>query len=105
MGIFLVILVFPALLVCLYIVSSHTMRIMSLNVRDAMSSTICLSNFLDDTQCNVAIVSEHNLKAIHNDKMYLDSIHKNYFSIVKVDCNTDKTKSGVSFLIKIQLMY
>lgn len=40
--------------------------------------------------------------------MYLDSIHKNYLSIVKVDNTTDSTatnvcfigKGGVAFLIK-----
>lgn len=115
MGRYLVTLVFPALLLCLYIVSSHTMRIMSWNVRGAMSSTICLSNLLDDTQCDVAIVTEHKLKDIQNVKMYFDSIHKNYFSIVKVDNNTDSTannvcfigKEGVAFLIlkKTHLMY
>lgn len=100
MGRYLVTLVFPALLLCLYIVSSHTMRIMSWNVRGAMSSTICLSNLLDDTQCDVAIVTEHKLKDIQNVKMYLDSIHKNYFSIVKVDNNTDSTANNVCFIGK-----
>lgn len=70
-----------------------------------MSSTICLSNLY----CvDVAIVSEHKLKDIHTAKMYLDSIHKNYLSIVKVDNTTDSTatnvcfigKGGVAFLIK-----
>lgn len=73
-----------------------------------MSSTICLSNLLDDRQCDVAIVTEHKLKDIHTAIMYLDSIHKNYFSIVKVDNNTDSSannvcfigKGGVAFLMK-----
>lgn len=89
------------------------MHIVSWNVRGAMSSTICLSNLLDDTQCDIAIVSEHKLKDIHTAKMYLDSIHKNYFSIVNVDNNTDRTTNnvcfinmgGVALLIKNHLMY
>lgn len=70
-----------------------------------MSSTICLSNLLDDTQCDVAIVSEHKLKDIHTAKMYLDSIHKNYLSIVKVDNNTDSTANNVCSLARVVLHF
>lgn len=72
-----------------------------------MSGALCLSNLFDDTQCDVCYCIRTQVD-IHTAKMYLDSIHKNYLSIVKVDNNTDRTannvyfigKGGVAFLLK-----
>ena len=88
-------------------------RILAWNVRGAMSFTLCLSSLLDKTNCDVAIISEHKLKNQNIGKMYLDSIHKDYLSILKIDVNESYSeqkvclmhigKDGVAFLIKNHL--
>lgn len=88
-------------------------RILTWNVRGAMSSTLCLNSLLDNTHCDIAVISEHKLKNQHNGKMYLDSIHKDYLSIVKIDENDTYTtpnvyfigKGGVAILIRKSLVY
>ena len=90
-------------------------KIIAWNVIGAMFSTLCLSSLLDKTNCDVAIISEHKLKNQNIGKMYLDSIHKYYLSIVKIDvnesyseqtvCLTHVGKGGIVFLIKITCIY
>lgn len=74
------------------------MRVLTWNVRGAMSSTMCLSSLLDNTKCDIAVISEHKLKNQHNGKMYLDTIHNEYFSNVKVDTNDTYTEGNSYFI-------
>lgn len=57
--------------------------IMAWNVRGIISSTLCLSSFLDRENCDIAILTEHKLKS--ETKTYSDSIHSDFNSFVKTD--------------------
>uniref|UniRef100_A0A8W8LUB3 WSC domain-containing protein n=1 Tax=Magallana gigas TaxID=29159 RepID=A0A8W8LUB3_MAGGI len=81
-----------------FLLLSTMVRILTWNVRGAMSSTLCLNSLLDNTHCDIAVISGHKLKNQHNGKMYLDSIHKDYLSIVKIDENDTYTTPNVYFI-------
>jgi hypothetical protein len=75
---------------------------------------MCLSKLLDDSKCDVAIVSEHKLKDTNTCKNYLNSVHKYYSSFVKVDTDADAVltsyphyvgKGGVGISYKKSLVY
>ena len=57
--------------------------IMAWNVRGIISSTPCLSTLLDRENCDIAIITEHKLKS--EIKTYLDSVHSDFYSFVKID--------------------
>lgn len=57
---------------------SHNPRILARNVRGTMFSSLCLPNMPEYIKCNIAIVSEHNLKYIN--VSYLDSVHPDHLS-------------------------
>ncbi|VDI04309.1 Hypothetical predicted protein [Mytilus galloprovincialis] len=73
-----------------------------------MSSTICLSNLLKDTDCDICIISEHKLKerSLH----YLSTIEKGYNCISKADAlpigyNAYHGKGGIAILYKTSLQF
>lgn len=45
-----------------FLLLSIMVRILTWNVRGAMSSTLCLNSLLDNTHCDIAVISEHKLK-------------------------------------------
>ena len=98
-------------LICIssLIVHSLMVVVMSWNVRGIISSTLCLSSLLDSVDCDIVVLSEHKLKSDFT--TYLDSIHKDFFSFVKIDnalqenFHTSSThqfigRGGVAFMIK-----
>ncbi|CAG2214780.1 unnamed protein product [Mytilus edulis] len=73
-----------------------------------MSSTLCLANLLESTNCDLAIISEHKLKP--NLLSYMNSIDMRYKSISKTDklndlCNCTHGKGGISILYKASLQF
>lgn len=60
-----------------------TVVIIAWNVRGIISSTLSLSSLLDRENCDIAIVTEQELKS--DTKTYLDSNHSNFYSFVKTD--------------------
>ncbi|CAG2249402.1 unnamed protein product [Mytilus edulis] len=73
-----------------------------------MSSTLCLANLLESTNCDIAIISEHKLKP--NLLPYMNSIDMRYKSISKTDklndlCNCTHGKGGISILYKASLQF
>lgn len=58
-----------------------TLKVLSWNVRGIMSSTLCLSNLMISSNCDVCIVSEHKLKDASLD--YLNTIERGYKSVAK----------------------
>ena len=88
--------------------------ILAWNVRGIMSSTICLSNLLDTTKCDIAVISEHKMKNASPCGMNIDSLHGDYRSIAKVSdddiSKVDNTlyftgKGGIALLIKKSIEY
>lgn len=88
---------------------STNLNIVSWNVRGIMSSSVCLSNLLEYSNCDIAILSEHKLK--HSNANYLDTIHPNYSSFVHLDSETSNAtrvssyprflgKGGISIMFK-----
>ena len=86
--------------------------VMSWNVRGIISSTLCLSSLLDSSQCDIAVISEHKLKT--ESVTYLDSIHKDFFSFVKIEDMNSETppmlphvtgRGGVAILVKKSLQF
>ena len=63
-----------------------------------MSSTVCLSSLLDKTNGDVAIILEHKWKNQSIGKINLDSIHKDYLSIVKIYVNESYSELIVSLM-------
>ncbi|CAC5385645.1 unnamed protein product [Mytilus coruscus] len=85
-----------------------SLNILSWNVRGIMSSTLCLANLLESTNCDIAIISEHKLKP--NLLPYMNSIDMRYRSISKTDklndlCNCTHGKGGISILYKASLQF
>ncbi|CAG2237360.1 unnamed protein product [Mytilus edulis] len=73
-----------------------------------MSSTLCLANLLESTNCDLAIISEHKLKP--NLLSYMNSIDMRYKSISKTDklndlYNCTHGKGGISILYKASLQF
>lgn len=86
--------------------------ILSWNVRGIMSSTMSLSKLLDQTQCDLAVISEHKLKDNTTCINYLNSVHEDYLSFVKVDTDVKLPtyqhfvgKGGVGIMFKRSLQY
>lgn len=88
---------------------STNLSIVSWNVRGIMSSSVCLSNLLDHSNCDITILSEHKLKP--SNANYLDTIHPNYSSFVHFDFETTNAtrvssyprflgKGGISIMFK-----
>ncbi|CAG2225389.1 unnamed protein product [Mytilus edulis] len=80
----------------------------SWNVRGIMSSTLCLAELLESTNCDIAIISEHKLKP--NLLSYMNSIDMRYKSISKTDklndlYNCTHGKGGISILYKASLQF
>lgn len=83
---------------------------MTWNVRGAISSTMCLSAFLDKEKCDIVIITEHKLK--ESTKNFLETIHKDYACIVKLDdqCTMQSNlpftgRGGVAIMYRKSLMY
>ncbi|CAC5398850.1 unnamed protein product [Mytilus coruscus] len=73
-----------------------------------MSSTLCLANLLESTNCDIAIISEHKLKP--NLLPYMNSIDMRYKSVSKTEklndlCNCTHGKGGISILYKASLQF
>ena len=77
--------------------------IVAWNVRGIISSTLCLSALLDREHCDIAIISEHKLK--HESRMYLDSIHRDFYSIVRIDDNQLHNDGSFSGKGGVAIMY
>ena len=101
-----------AILLSCLLAHVHMVSIMSWNVRGIISSTMCLSSLLEPVDCDIVVISEHKLKS--ESAMYLDSIHRDYFSITKIDQSTNDPspvtpnfvgKGGVAFMIKKSLQF
>ncbi|CAG2216477.1 unnamed protein product [Mytilus edulis] len=85
-----------------------SIKLVAWNVRGIMSSTICLSNLLKDTDCDICIISEHKLKerSLH----YLSTIEKGYNCVSKADAlpigyNAYHGKGGIAILYKTSLQF
>lgn len=94
-------------LLCVLIIliqMSNDLSILSVNVRDIMSSSLCLSSMIDRVKCDIAIISEHKRKP--NNASYLDSIHPDYKTYTQIE-STDTSKHCSHFLGKggIAIMY
>ena len=85
---------------------------MAWSMRGIISSTMCLSSLLDTVECDIVAISEHKLKC--ESASYLNSIHKDFFSFVKIDQSRNVQypvisnfvgKGGVAFLIKKSLQF
>lgn len=57
--------------------------LMTWNARGSISSTMCLSAFLDKEKCDIVITTEHRLKG--STKNYLETIHNDNVYFVKPD--------------------
>ncbi|KAK3103870.1 hypothetical protein FSP39_022522 [Pinctada imbricata] len=83
--------------------------IMSWNVRGVISSTVSLCSLLDNTDCDVAVISEHKLR--QSSSNFFDSMHGNYNGYVKLDqSNYDSGnsfigKGGVAILVNKSLNF
>ncbi|VDI17291.1 Hypothetical predicted protein [Mytilus galloprovincialis] len=85
-----------------------SIKLVAWNVRGIMSSTICLSKFLKDTDCDICVISEHKLKerSLH----YLSTIERGYNCISKADAlpigyNAYHGKGGIAILYKTSLQF
>ena len=100
------------LIYCSFTLHLLMVVVMSWNVRGIISSTLCLSSLLDSSQCDIAVISEHKLKT--ESVTYLDSIHKDFFSFVKIEDMNSETppmlphvtgRGGVAILVKKSLQF
>lgn len=76
--------------------------LMSLNTRGLMSSTICLTNLLQNSTCDLVVLSEHKLPRKYS--KYFDSLDNNYMYYAFSKCepqagNELHGKAGVAILI------
>lgn len=93
------------------IILLYTMiSLMTWNVRGAISSTMCLSAFLDKEKCDIVIITEHKLK--ESTKNFLETIYNDYACIVKLDdqCTMQSNlpftgRGGVAIMYRKSLMY
>lgn len=84
--------------------------LMTWNVRGAISSTMCLSDFLDKEKVDVVIITEYKLK--ESTKNFLETIHNDYACIVKLDdqCTMQSNlpftgRGGVAIMYRKSIMY
>ncbi|CAC5396961.1 unnamed protein product [Mytilus coruscus] len=85
-----------------------SIKLVAWNVRGIMSSTICLSKLLKDSDCDICVISEHKLKERSLD--YLSTIKKRYNCISKADAlprgyNAYHGKGGIAILYKTSLQF
>ncbi|CAG2242588.1 unnamed protein product [Mytilus edulis] len=85
-----------------------SLKLLAWNVRGIMSSTVCLSNLLRSTDCDVCIISEHKLKT--RSLNYLSSIEQGYNCVCKADSlpnfyNAYHGKGGIAILYKSTLQF
>ncbi|CAC5359457.1 unnamed protein product [Mytilus coruscus] len=85
-----------------------SLKLLAWNVRGIMSSTVCLSNLLRSTDCDVCIISEHKLKT--RSLNYLSSIEQGYKCVCKADSlpnfyNAYHGKGGIAILYKSTLQF
>ncbi|CAC5420984.1 unnamed protein product [Mytilus coruscus] len=85
-----------------------SLRLLAWNVRGIMSSTVCLSSLLKNTDCDVSVISEHKLKksSLH----YLSTIEQGYTCIGKAEdlpnsYHAYHGKGGVAILYKNTLQF
>ena len=85
-----------------------SLKLLAWNVRGIMSSTVCLSSLLKNTDCDICVVSEHKLKksSLH----YLSTIEQGYTCIGKAEDLPNKYhayhgKGGVAILYKNTLEF
>ena len=79
----------------------NILTVLSWNVRGIMSPALCLSNILDDSKPDVAIICEHKLS--NYNISFLDTIHTNYTTYSSISIN--KITNTVSFLVKKDLIH
>lgn len=84
------------------------LKVLSWNVRGIMSSTVCLSELICKTNCDICVISEHKLK--EKSLRYLSTIEKGYNCISKADILCDNYaayhgKGGIAILYKDSLQF
>ncbi|XP_062576621.1 uncharacterized protein LOC134238510 [Saccostrea cucullata] len=85
---------------------SNSINILTWNVRGVISSSLCLSELLVKSKCDIAIITEHKLKSSCDN--YLDSICSDYCSLTRIEKSTNETLSDICrFLGKggVSIMY
>ena len=95
----------------LYLLQLFMFNLLTWNVRGIISSTLPVCAMLDKSKCDVAIISEHKLNKFSAN--YFDSIHSEYFSVVKIQCNSSsehyvhptRGRGGVALLLKKSLRF
>lgn len=83
------------LIYCTFLMSA-LFSILTWNVRGIISSSISLSQILNNTNCDVAIICEHKLKP--TSIQYLDSINSRYSSYVHIDTDYSQNNSVKPYL-------
>lgn len=73
--------------VILTIAIMSSLTVLSWNVRGIMSSTVCLSNLVKATDCDICVISEHKLKP--RCLPYINTIEQGYECISKADILPD----------------
>ena len=94
--------------VILTIAIMSSLTVLSWNVRGIMSSTVCLSNLVKATDCDICVISEHKLKP--RCLPYINTIEQGYECISKADTlpdiyNACHGKGGVAILYKSSLQF
>ena len=96
----------------LHIFCIYMVVILSWNVRGAISSTLSLCSLLDKSNCDIAVISEHKL--LPKSASYLDTIHSEYTSFVRIEHSVDPQtntvrswagKGGVAILMNKNLQF
>ena len=92
----------------LFVCIIMNLSILAWNVRGIMSSTLCLVNLLNETNCDIAIISEHKFKP--HSLMYMNSIDSRYTAVSKTDSlctdyNCTHGKGGISIMYKTSLQF
>ena len=67
--------------------------VLSWNVRGVISSTLSLCSLLEESKCDIAVISEHKLSPISAN--YLDTIHSDYASFVRIEHSNDPQTNNV----------
>jgi len=85
-----------------------SLTILTWDVRGFIASTLCLSNLLLVTDCDIAIICENKLKL--NSLSYMNSIDTRYHSVSKTDrfndlFNCTHGKGGILVMYQSSLQY
>jgi exonuclease III len=94
--------------VILTIAIMSSLTVLSWNVKGIMSSTVCLSNLVKATDCDICVISEHKLKP--RCFPYINTIEQGHECISKADTlpdiyNACHGKGGVAILYKSALQF